>query len=236
MWIALSLLWACGPKDEDSAPPPDTGTIPAFAPEWVTHGDPIWEVSSLVVFQAPMGVDTATCLFDGAHRIQGGNWLPGNAHEGPYVNELADGMDRCGYMGVTDSVFTAAEYSNGHGVWIAMVIEPKAGNIQGSSPDFSIGDIIYDDRFPLIYDVDVRRDEIIVDREHDGAYPSTYELGYFVNGHSHVPMVFGSNLELMPAGATAPGEYTWNIIVRDATSANQGDQGYDIVIPYEVVE
>jgi hypothetical protein len=236
MWPLIPLLLACGGKVEDSAPPPDTGTIPAIFPEWTTLGDPMWEVSSMVLFQGPTSLDTATCLYEGNHRIDGGNWLPGEAHEGPYANELTGAMDRCGFVAVGDSVFTAAEYTDGNGVWLAMMLEPKSGNVQGSSPDFGIGDIIFDDRFPLIYDVDVRRNEIIVDLDHDGSYPSTYDLGYFVNGHSHMPLVMGTSLEAMPAGATPPGDYTWNVVLRDATSANQGDQGYDIVIPYEVTE
>lgn len=234
--LNLLFLMACGGNTVDSAPPRDTGTIPRLKPEVTTLGDPDWEIGLLELFHAPLDPSVTPCLFEGNHRAQGANWLPGDPHEGPYGAELTEAVARCGYQLVEDSTFSVEEWSDPNGIWMGLVITAKAGGVQGSTPDYSLGDLIQDNRFPLVYDSDVRRDEVIVDLGTDGSFPSAYDLGYFVNGHSHVVMAFGSNQAQMPAGASAPGEYSWRLSLRDATSANQGDQGYDVVLPFTVVE
>jgi len=234
--LLLIAMIGCGAPAEDTSPPEDTGTIPHIRPEITTQGDPDWEVGLIELFQAPLDPAVETCLFEGNHSFSGGNWLPGTAHDGPYEAELTEAISRCGYAPIPDDTLTAEEWSDPNALWMGVVIVPKGGGVQGSTPDGPVLDMIADNRFPLVYDADVRRDEVIVDLSNDGSFPGVLDLGFMVNGHSHVVLAFGSNLTRMPAGASAPGEYTWNLSLRDATSANQGDQGYDIVVPFEVVE
>ena len=43
----------------------------------------------------------------------------------------------------------------------------------------------------------------------------------------------GACLDRMPAGATSPGDYTWEVLILDAF---QGGSGYSVEIPFTVTE
>lgn len=247
-WFPLLLLplavVGCKKDDpEDTSPTTTTTTPPEPVVQITPLGTPKWEVGSVVLFTGPAGDGTQTCLLSGNHTFDDdlGVWAPAAEHEPPYETEIADKLADCGLtlvadMGSTGEVFLAsADMESPSGVWLGLMIVPQAGNAPGSSPDFGLGDVIYDDRFPMVVDADVRRGEPIVDSDNDFIFPKPGDWGYVVTGHSHVPMLFRTSLERMPAGASSPGSYTWNVSVRDATDINT-DAGVEIVVPYTVTD
>ena len=156
--LSVLLLLGCGGEAE---PPPvtrDTGTAPRLKLEITTQGEPDWQVALIELFQAPVDPSTAQCLFEGPHQSLGGTWVPGDPHEGPYDQELLDGISRCGFNVAVDDEFSVEEWSDPNGVWLGAVITAPNGGLQGSTPDYSLGDLIQDNRFPLVFDADVRRD------------------------------------------------------------------------------
>lgn len=233
-WIVVFAVALAGCKKEDPPPPPeptDTGTPPPPPTSVTPVGTPMWEISDFALATGPSGEGPMTCLLNGPHAWDGTRWIPGDAHDPPYATELRDKMSTCGLSERED--FVASEMEAPNGVWLLMMVTPKTGNAPGSSPDFGLGDVVYEDRFPMVVDADVRRGEILVDIDHDFVFPTTTDLGYVVTGHSHVPMVFRTGLDRMPAGATSPGEYLWQVSIRDATSI-VSESGYDFELAYTV--
>ncbi len=207
-----------------------TGTTPP-APQVVAVGAPMWQVADLVLFTGPAGATTEQCLLDGPHAWDGSVWSPGEPHDPPYGAEIRDGLQGCGLA--EGKAFQASDIQDGRAVWLGLILEPKPGNAPGSSPDFPLGDVIYFDRFPLVVDADVRRDDLIVDADNDFIYPGPDTWGFVVTGLSHVPLLFHTTHERMPAGASPDGDYLWQVTLRDATSVVE-DAGYDISVPYAV--
>ena len=229
----LLALSAC--KKDEEPPPATTDSLPTTVPPRnviVEVGTPMWQVSEIVVFTGPAGDGTQTCLLDGNHVWDGTVWSPGTAHEPPYDTEIRDALSGCGLT--EKDTFDAADLQDPNGIWLALIVEAKAGNAPGSSKDFPLGDVIYDDRFPMVVDADVRRDSLIVDSDNDFIYPKPGTWGDVVTGMSHVPLVFRTTHERMPAGASPGGSYAWHVLLRDDTSVVQ-ESGWDLEIPYTVL-
>jgi len=237
--LALAIMFACGGTDDTAtAPPPVTtdtsSSTTAGATQQTVVGTPSWRVSSVTLFTAPLDPSTASCVLGANHQEISGVYGPGDAHLGPYDSEIANGAAACGFR--ADSTFTSAEFSGGQGVWFGLVLLPTGGGVAGSSPDFDSGDVINWDRFPMLFDGDVRRGPFtIADGDLDGLFPGPDDFGFSVNGHSHVIMLLGSAVERMPLGATPPGEYTFNLNLRDATS-DVSEAGWDVVAPFIVAD
>ena len=230
------LIWlgGCGSEAEplDTSPPPVTQTTPTMQVTLTVQGDRMISLHDFVLFTAPLDGSAADCLLLGPHVQDGNGWLPGDPHDPPYTSEIRTAVERCGYR--TDiGTFTAAEFQAGNAVHLGFVAVADPGSVPGSSPDFSSGDVIYSDRFPFVVDGNVRRDQIITDGDHDAQIVGPNELGLFVNGFSHIPVLMETGLDRMPAGATSPGDYTWEVLILDAF---QGGSGYSVEIPFTVTE
>ena len=237
--LVLALVGGCGGGGDDTGPiqpgtvDTDTETTGVGEIEVTELGDPMWTVQDVTVFAAPAEVASGECVLGTDHHFSMDVFGPGLPHLPPYGSEVSDGAERCGFR--IDDTFAAEEYSGGLGVWLGVVLVPKPGNVSGSSPDFDDGDVIYNDRFPVTFDVDVRWNEVIADSDHDSFMPPPSDFGFVVNGHSHAVLLFRTFLERMPAGAIPEGDYTWNMQLRDATSIVE-ESGYNVVAPYRVDE
>jgi len=237
--LILVLFAGCGGPTDDTGPvttdpvDTDTDTTGVGGVEITALGDPMWTVEGVTIFAASAEIASGECVLGTDHQFAEGVFGPGLPHDPPYGSEVSDGAERCGFR--IDDTFAAEEYSGGLGVWLGVVLVPKPGNVPGSSPDFADGDVIYNDRFPVTFDVDVRWNEVIADSDHDGDMPSPSDFGFVVNGHSHAVLMYRTFLERMPAGAIPEGDYTWNMQLRDATSIVE-EAGYNVVVPYRVEE
>lgn len=233
--VALALSASGCKKDEDPLPSGDTGapttTTPVPAPSVIALGSPMYSVTDIALFTGPAGDGTALCVMDPNHEFDLIVWSPGEAHPAPYSNEITGRLAGCGLTAKT--TFAPADMEGPNGIWLGLIIEAAAGNAPGSSPDFPIGDVIYNDRFPFVVDTDVRWNDILADPDHDFNYPAPDTWGHVVTGLSHFPLLYQTSLDQMPAGASSPGEYAWHVKIRDATSV-VAESGFDIVVPYVV--
>ena len=220
-------------KDEEPPPPMETATTTTPPPgnSVIAVGSPMWSVPDIALFTGPSGNGPADCLLDGPHAFDLIVWSPGDAHDPPYNTEISGKLTECGLTAKQE--FAPADMEGSNSIWLGLVIVPVAGNAPGSSPDFPLGDVVYNDRYPFVIDADVRRNDLIVDSDHDFNFPEAGTWGHVVTGLSHMPMVFSTNLDRMPAGATSPGDYHWQVRIRDATSI-VAESGYDLIIPYTV--
>ncbi len=235
MILALACLVACGGDDTDTNDTEETTTDTSetvdpddLVVNKTQFGVPTWSVVGAELFVAPMTADTAKCLLEPKHRFDGLVWLPNTAHPEPFTGEFADAVDSCGFE--AKNAFSEEEFSAPNGVFLGLL---AVGSAAGSTPDYDEGTFIPSEKFPMVVDGDVRRDLVIVDSDQDRSYPDPIGLGYNVDGHSHVPLLFQMNLERMPAGATPPGNYTFRLAIRDATS-QVDPTGWDIEVPFTV--
>ena len=238
--ILVPLLIACGGKDDtDTTVPVQTTTTSSttttgsmVVSEIV--GTPSWSVRGMTVFSGPLDASTSDCVVGDNHAMSLGVYGPGDAHAGPYDNEVSTGATGCGFT--TGTQFLSEDFSNGSGIWLGVVLVPNGGGVAGNSPDFDSGDVIQWDRFPMLVDGDLRRGPFtIADGDLDLTFPGPDDFGFAVNGHSHVVLFFGSAVERLPAGATPPGEYEFHVALRDATS-DVADAGWNVVVPFVVAD
>lgn len=149
---------------------------------------------------------------------------PGEPHEMPYDNELADGMAASGHV---DRIsFTSAEFM--HGIYLVWMNVPRNENApSGSSPDFDHGPIIPNDLFPISVEIKYSRNGVF--NSSISAFDvSALQASPPVDGHSHFPMWTNDS---SGSYAKKPGaaSYAWAITMIDA-----GGAGWAIEIPYEV--
>jgi len=235
LWMVLALgLGACGSDGSTDLtdPDPTDSDDPVGGTSLVVNetqfGSPTWSIAGVEMFVAPMDVETGNCLLGANHLYDGSVWLPNVPHAEPFTSEFSVAVEDCGYT--TKTVISSEEFASPTGVFLGLVL---VGNESGSTPDYESGSAIPGDKFPMVVDGDVRRDLIIVDSDQDRSYPDPVSLGYLVDGHSHIPLLFQMNMDRMPAGATPPGEYTFQLVIRDATS-QVDPTGYDVTVPFTV--
>ena len=230
--LLLALLVGCGSGGEDETgvlppTPTDTGTPWSFSATAI--GEPAWNVGGITLFSAPLDPATQECLFAANHTFGQGVWGPGVPHDPPYDVEIVEAVAGCGYDAKVR--FSEGEFEDPNGIYVALAIQPAIGAFPGESPDFDNGPVIQDNRFPMLISGDLRRGGIIVDQDHDGSFPSAADYGFSVDGRSHVVWATGSNITRMPAGATPPGDYTWEVTFTDATGS-----AWDLTIPFTIEE
>ena len=237
MWrtvAVVGLLAACGGKEADDGvstgeTDSDDGTDSVGLEVNSTQfGNPTWELAGFQMFVAPMDATTGDCLVGANHTYDGSVWLPNVPHAEPFDDEIADAVDDCGFDAT--SVITSEQFTGPSGVFLGLVL---VGLESGSTPDYEAGSVIPGDKFPMVVDGDVRRDLLIVDSDQDRSYPDPMSLGYLVDGHSHVPLLFQMNMDRMPAGSTPPGDYSFRLVIRDASS-QVDPTGYDVEVPFRV--
>jgi len=238
LMVAVACLVACGGDDsEDTLVSTDDGITDSDDPGGGGYevelnetqvGSPAWGIVGAELFVAPMNAETAKCVLEPNHRYDLGVWLPSSIHAEPFDDEFGDAIDGCGFE--FKSTISSEDFTSPSGIFLALIVE---GSGSGSTPDYESGGYIPADKFPMVIDGDVRRDLVIVDGDQDRTYPDPISLGYNVDGHSHVPLLFQMNLERMPAGATPPGDYTFRLSIRDASAA-VSEAGWDIEVPFTV--
>jgi hypothetical protein len=154
---------------------------------------------------------------------------PGSPHAGPYTTEFGQGVTANGF--VDADIFTAAQYSNGNGVYLVFMMVPAGGSPNGSSPDFTSGPIIPNALFPLTVTGSTFTDGVLNDSL--GAFtvpPLNAAVGFpGVDGHSHTPFFFVDNFDFASLPAIA-GDYEYRIGIRDSAG-----NGYDIAADFQVL-
>jgi hypothetical protein len=237
MWkyaAVVGLLVACGGEGDGDGVitgETDSDDLPngsGLEVNYSQFGNPTWGLAGFQMFVAPMDATTGDCLIGSNHTYDGSVWLPNVPHAEPFDDEIADAADDCGFA--VTSVITSEQFTGPSGVILGLVL---VGLETGSTPDYESGSTIPGDKFPMVVDGDVRRDLLIVDSDQDRSYPDPMSLGYLVDGHSHVPLLFQMNMDRMPAGASAPGDYSFRLVIRDASS-QVDPTGYDVEVPFRV--
>jgi hypothetical protein len=240
MWWWL----ACGPgPDQDSgAPPPPP---PALEYTLEVIGAPTWDLIDPVLFRAEIGSDYTDYYpyneFDAADEslrclLRGlGHGLdvdlvvitPGTQpHAGPYDTELSDGATGCGYDLTNDQPEFAMEF--GTGVFFGgMAVANDTAEI-GGSPDASGVPIIWNDQLPIVLAWTLSASAEI-SGSNSLSYPNMNTLKLPQEGLTHAPIVVFANLEWMPAGTPAAGEWTWTGTFTDRTGA-----GWTLTMPMHV--
>ena len=186
----------------------DTATIPAARGVRIDPiGDPVWMPVDFHLFSAPIGTEasgfeeffheTLPALLPEPNHvlIPWTGIFPGQAHSGPYDNELATGVDANGYR--ENVRFLKREFKDGMGVILVWMTIPYPG-ATGSSPDSSNGPVIPHRLFPIHVEGVARRNGRIFDPYLVNTdVPVLDDLGYpGYDGHSHFPMFITTNLEL----------------------------------------
>jgi hypothetical protein len=148
--------------------------------------------------------------------------VPGEAHAGPYDQELGEGIASSGFEEGT--TFTTAQYSNGMGVLLAFMLVPADGAPTGSSPDFAFGPIIANSILPMQFTADTFTDGVRNDAT--SSFDVTAIAGF--EGHSHIPLFNISSFDF--ASRPVLGAYEYRISLLDVSG-----NGYRIVAPFAVV-
>ena len=214
---------------------PDGGT-PKGQIRLTPIGRPTWKPVDLHLFSAEIGTatsgyaefcETSQRILPPPDHVFNADFCvgPGKPHRPPYTKEIRHGVASLGLH--QSGPFSADEFSNGKGVWLAFMTVPSPG-VQGSSPDFKRGPIIPNTLFPItvtgssthngrVYDsslVDITVPKL------DAALRPPFE----VDGHSHFPVFIADSRDFAPPGdVKAAGRYSWSIDVVD-----QNDQGWRI--------
>jgi hypothetical protein len=199
-------------------------------------GTPTWQPVDFHVFAAPIGtaatgyaefLGTLAALLPGPNHVSDPavGILPGAPHPPPYDDELATGVIAQGYPERT--MFSAAEFSNGLGVYLAYMIIPGPGSAIGSSQDDPSGPIVSNALQPIhsVYST-FRNGVLFKDVE---MYDTIVNAGF--EGYSHIPHFFANNFDFASDPSTGIlGSYEYRIEVTDASGS-----GWTISAPFQVV-
>lgn len=202
-------------------------------------GTPIWALSDLHLFSAPIGTaasgyvefaETALALMPEPNHTFNPALLvgPGVAHPPPYTSELRDGVAALGYHeGVQ---FRTTEFIAPAGIYLVFMVVPAPG-VTGSSPDFAAGPVIPNSVFPIdVVGTNAHNNKPFSFLGHavvpplDGAIDARFAG---LDGHSHFPMFWADSADFGPVGAKLEGTYRFSITMLDV----QGN-GYAIEAHY----
>ncbi len=245
MW-ALVLGMGCGGKDpvDTSSGTPVPETLEA---EVTINGAPTWDLVDPVLFRAEVGGDYSDyyvddeydkadvalkCLLrDVGHGfdIETAVITPGsNPHSANYASELSTGVTGCGFEITNDHPPFAMEF--GTGVFMGFMAVANETATIGGSPDAEGVPILRDDQLPLVLTYTLSVTEELT---YSGgfAYPDMNALGLLQQGLTHAPLVVFANLDFLPPGTPAVGEWTWT-----ATATDNTGQGWSAVIPMHIAE
>jgi hypothetical protein len=206
---------ATGTKQAAASESSAMGTTVTLTP----LGTPIWKPVDIHLFSAPVGtrqsgyrefMETVTAIWGPPdHPIP-----TGQPHDPPYDTELAEGIAAQGYH--EGHRFSPDEFSNGQGVFVAFMLLPDPGTT-GSSPDYASGPIIPNRLFPLVVDGTLRREGRLFDPDLDSTAPPVNSIPRFedIDGFSHLPFIFASNMDFAPIGVMAEGAYEYQFRMTD---------------------
>ena len=168
------------------------------------------------------------------YALKNGQIIPGTPHDGPYNNELADGVTTAGFK--SGSIFAASDFSNGSGIFVGFMLVPNTaapaaslvpaqsgpGSV-GSSPDSPSAPIIANADFPLTLSGVVKRNGQVFDPAFDTMVPNINDLigqtpATTYEGASHIPLFFADAAEFGAAGPIA-GHYTADFSVKSSSGS-----------------
>jgi Divergent InlB B-repeat domain len=226
----------------------DNGTATFAATK---HGDPAWDVAGFQtasIYNNNNFFGNVLRLWENHAANPALNALfPSMAHGGPYDTEVAQrfaalGWDSGDHFRVIDwssstnpggcavgCNATASGTNAGRMLVFAGVIVPNAGAPIGSTRDYASGPILPRD-LALSVDADLFREDVIVDPDFDGPYPTLSQLDPSAteDGESHKTLTFADGDQYIP---TTPGNYRLHVHVFEiATPAN----GWHVDIPFVV--
>jgi uncharacterized protein YjbI with pentapeptide repeats len=192
-------------------------------------GNPIWKPVDFLLFSAPATpfAQQAAQIFDTILPNDDFNaYIP---HSGPYDSELSTGALAGGY--VTKSLFTPQAISlNPNGVYFIYMLVPQPG-VTGDSRDFESGPVIPNALFPILNNVDVWLDGVLVDRTPGAdAVINVAQLDVDNVGISHLEVMqaiwhpWDDDLAIGPLG-----RYDLRVSIRDASGS-----GWNAVVPFRV--
>ena len=192
-------------------------------------GTPTWRPVGFQLFSAPIGTadsgyvefgETMEALLPAPNHVPHPDLGvgPGAAHQPPYDDELAAGVDAQGYH--ERGPFTLSEFSNGNGVWLVWMNVPHPGT-QGSSPDFLVGPVIPNELFPIhVSGFSTHRGERFSTLTDFDVPPlDAIEPPFDVDGHSHFPVFIADNIDFGPPDANPFGLYRWQFEMIDQSGA-----------------
>jgi len=205
-------------------------------------GHPMWHPVDFHMFSAPIGTatsgyaefaTTALAILPPPNHVYNPDLLvgPGAPHSPPYTNELAKGVANPDLGYDQGQRFSAAQFSNGNGVWVVWMNVPKPGTT-GSSPDFASGPIIPNSVFPItVYGVTVRNGVSFNPFLVNASVPALNALTtpFNVDGASHFPMFIADNMDFGPAGTDPAGNYRYQMTMMD-----QQGNGWSIVADFTI--
>lgn len=240
MWWWL----ACGGKEpEDTAPAPPP--LPALEYSLTMNGAPTWDLLDPVLFRAEIGSDytdyypfnefdpadeSLKCLLRGlghGFREEDAVITPGTKpHGGPYFTELSDGATGCGYDVTNEQPAFAMEF--GTGVFFGGMAVANETAPLGGSPDASNLPIIHDDILPIVLAWTLASTDELSAQD-ALSYPDMNSLQLPQDGLTHAPIVVFANLEWLPAGTPAAGEWTWT-----GNFADRAGAGWTLTMPMHI--
>lgn len=199
-------------------------------------GTPTWRPVDFHLFSAPVGTgateyaeftETLAALLPAPNHVSDPVFgvLPGARHSPPYNTELATGVSNLGFAEKT--MFGAAEFSNGIGVYLAYMLVPGPGSPVGSSADYASGPIVPNTVQRIHSDATTFRNGVLFSAA--GSFDVKVADGF--DGYSHIPNFYADNFDfaLVPSAGVL-GSYEYRIQLRD-TAGN----GWDIATPFQVV-
>ncbi|MCB0257425.1 MAG: hypothetical protein KDI55_27190 [Anaerolineae bacterium] len=222
MLLLTAMVFVLPTAASAGGPPPTQGV------HLTPIGNPTWKPVDFHLFSAPIGtaasgyeefLETALGLLpEPNHTFHPDLGVgPGDPHDPPYDQEMADGVVAQGYHeGVR---FNQSEFSDGMGVWTAWMNVPYPGTT-GSSPDFTSGPIIPNSIFPIHVNAVSTHNGAPYSDVFDGDVPALDGSicdNCAVDGHSHFPFFLADNADFGPPGGKIRGSYTWEVTMIDAT-------------------
>lgn len=153
---------------------------------------------------------------------------PGDAHDGPYDHEFADGIIITGMP--EKSTFNAYEWSFPNSVALVCMVVPADDAPTGKTPDSDDGPMIPNSICPLTFSGVTKIGDDVFDPNWGFQVPALDQVDppFDAQGHSHIPMFFADAAEFGTGGPE--GDYTYEFRIVDADG-----NGYDISAKFSVV-
>jgi hypothetical protein len=238
-WLGLALLSSivgCGSPNIMEPLPQEELPIGISAEK---IGDPSWEIADMhqvTIFQGkePESYDGYYQFLKDVLAPPNHKWVddlgigPGDAHEGPYDHEMADGIARLKTK--ESDTFKPEEVTFPNTFMGIFMVVASEGSPTGSSPDFAEGPIMPSSLFPMSMEW-TRAYNGVEDPEPAGGFfiPALDKLEepYMVEGHSHYPLFFPDR----PKEPELLGHHEWALRLVDIEN-----NGWTIYLRYKVTE
>jgi hypothetical protein len=220
--LLLTGVSACGSEDpppvevEDTAP---DGPTPGVTVSATFEGDNWWKVSEYVIFSAPTAdgptapIDCILGELNHVYNATQSQYIHGEAHDGPYEDELSRGIATCGYTNAKLQPPEAIEAPNT--LFFGFMLVPNNLAPVGRTLDGEDMQLLPNATFPLDWDMDFYRNGFLAKFDRDRMYPTPQDLGLLGDGLSHLPMFFPVTLTDLPPDTSSTGDFHWEVYLRD---------------------